>query len=105
MALAAMVNNKAHKHESQGDDHPDLSFALRWDWWKPRSLKDFEHPIIAFFSKTLSFIAKTAQQSQTTVALKALENYFKAFFLFILFIWMFADCTWLKNKTNNTFIG
>lgn len=37
VALAAMVNKKAHKHERQGDDHPDLSFALRGDQLRPRS--------------------------------------------------------------------
>lgn len=34
VALAAMVNKEAHKHERQGDDHPDLSFALRGDQLK-----------------------------------------------------------------------
>lgn len=31
VALAAVVNNEAHKHETQGDHHPDLSVALRGD--------------------------------------------------------------------------
>lgn len=31
VALAAVVNNEAHKRETQGDHHPDLSFAPRGD--------------------------------------------------------------------------
>lgn len=41
VALAAMVNKEAHKHERQGDDHPDLSFALRGDQLRPRSSRTF----------------------------------------------------------------
>lgn len=37
VALAAMVNNEVHKHERQGDDHRDLSFALRGDQLRHRS--------------------------------------------------------------------
>lgn len=47
VALSAMVNNEAHKHERQEDDRPDLSYALKGAQLR---FKDFKHTVRVIFN-------------------------------------------------------
>lgn len=51
VALSAMINNEARKHERRVDDHPDLSCALRGDPLGPESSRTLNIPSEQFSIK------------------------------------------------------